>query len=305
MADGENQRSAFLAIVGRPNVGKSSLLNAMLGRKVAIVSHKPQTTRTRIMGVLTEGETQLVFLDTPGLLEPRNRLGEFMVRSVLESVSGVDACLLVIEAGRKTSRSALELIDRFRSQNMPAVLAINKIDLLRDKTLLMEQISSVSALYDFEAVVPVSAETGSGVRDLVGELSRLAEPGQHFFGEDTLTDQPEQVLAAEMIREKLLRLLSAEVPHGVAVTVERMEERRDGVTDVSATIYCERETHKAIIIGKNGAMLKKVGTYAREDTERFFGCKVNLQLWVKVRENWRNNPAALRMLGYDSSGFDG
>lgn len=306
MSGQEKEKSSFIAIVGRPNVGKSSLLNALIGQKVSIVSQKPQTTRTRIMGVLTEGETQLVFIDTPGLLQPRNRLGEFMVRSVVESVSGVDTCLLVIEAGKKISRSAQELIDRFRSQNMPAVLAINKIDLLQDKTALMEQIAGVSRLYDFEAVVPVSARTGSGIRDLKRELAALAEPGGHFFEEDTLTDQPERVIASEIVREKLLRLLSAEIPHGIGVVVERMTEREDGagITDISATVYCEKEGHKAIIIGKNGDMLKRVGTLARKDMEQFFGCKVNLKLWVKVKENWRNQQAALRIMGYDASGFD-
>ncbi|XOQ43944.1 MAG: GTPase Era [Clostridium sp.] len=306
MSDQKNKKSAFIAIVGRPNVGKSSLLNVMLGQKVAIVSQKPQTTRTRIMGVLTEEEIQLVFIDTPGLLQPRNRLGEYMVRSVVESVTGVDACLLVVEAGKKISRSALELIDRFRSLNMRAVLAINKIDLLQDKSVLMEQISSVSRLYDFEAVVPVSAKTGSGISDLKEELFALAEPGEHFFDDDTLTDQPERVIAAEIVREKLLRLLSAEIPHGIGVVVERMTERpnRSGITDITATIYCEKESHKAIIIGKNGTMLKRVGTYAREDMEQFFGCKINLQLWVKVKENWRNRLSALRMMGYDTSGFN-
>lgn len=306
MSDQKQKKSSFIAIVGRPNVGKSSLLNSMLGQKVAIVSHKPQTTRTRIMGVLTKAETQLVFLDTPGLLQPRNRLGEYMVRSVQESVSGVDICILVVEAGKKISRSAMELIDRFRSLNMPAVLAINKIDLLPDKTVLMEQISNVSQLYDFEAVVPVSAKTGSGIPDLKQELSTLAKPGEHFFDDDTLTDQPERVIASEIVREKLLRLLNAEVPHGIGVVVERMAERPDGngIMDVFATIYCEREAHKAIIIGKNGEMLKRVGTYAREDMERFFGCRVNLKLWVKVKENWRNLTSALRTMGYDLSGFD-
>lgn len=301
-----NQKSAFIAIVGRPNVGKSSLLNAMIGQKVAIVSNKPQTTRTRIMGVLTRGETQLVFIDTPGLLKPHNRLGEYMVRSVTESVAGVDACLLVVEAGKKTSPADLELIQKFKSLGIPAVLAINKIDLLPEKSALISQIQELSGLFSFEAVVPVSAIDKSGMPDLVKELEALAMPSGHFFEEDTLTDQPERVLAGEIVREKILRLCSKEVPHGIAVVVERMRERGDssGITDVEATIYCERESHKGIVIGKNGAMLKKVGSLARTDMERFFDCKINLQLWVKVKEDWRNRSALLHSFGFDSSDFN-
>lgn len=296
------QKTAFIAIVGRPNVGKSSILNRLLGQKVAIVSSKPQTTRTRIMGVLTKEEDQLVFIDTPGLHKPRNRLGDYMVRSVTESVSGVDACLLVAEAGKPISPADLELVERFKSLDMPAILALNKIDLLQDKTVLMEQIQNMAELFEFDAIVPVSAQDGNGIDILLEELRKLAMPGGHFFEDDTLTDQPERVLAGEIVREKLLRLLSKEIPHGVAVAVERMREREDGaITDVDATIYCERETHKGIIIGKNGTMLKKVGTYARADMEKFFGCKINLKLWVKVKEGWRNNEALLRNFGYDSS----
>nr|WP_319487478.1 GTPase Era [uncultured Caproiciproducens sp.] len=306
MVDNSREKSAFIAIVGRPNVGKSSLLNAMIGQKVAIVSNKPQTTRTRIMGVLTRGEYQLVFIDTPGLLKPHNQLGEYMVRSVTESVSGVDACLLVVEAGKKTSPADLALIEKFKANSIPAVLAINKIDLVPDKSVLIAQISEMSALYGFEAVVPISAIDGNGVKELINELEKLTMPGGHFFEEDTLTDQPERVLAAEIIREKLLRLCSNEVPHGIAVVVEKMHERGDksNITDIDATIFCEKESHKGIIIGKDGAMLKKVGTLARTDMERFFDCKINLKLWVKVKEDWRNRAGVLRSFGFDSNHFD-
>lgn len=304
MDKSENQKTAFISIVGRPNAGKSSILNAVLGSKVAIVSHKPQTTRTCIRGIMTEGPVQLVFIDTPGLLKPRSRLGKYMVRSVVEAISGVDACLLVEEAGEKISPSSRELIEKFKKQKIPALLALNKVDLLTDKSVLLKQITEFSKLYDFKVVVPVSALDGSGIHSLKEELCKMAQSGIHFFDDDAITDQPERVIASEIIREKMLRLLSSEVPHGVAVNVEKMSERAGGLTDISATIYCEKESHKGIIIGRNGAMLKKIGTYAREDMENFFGCKINLKLWVKVRENWRNKADALRAFGYDSSDFD-
>ncbi|MGN0470788.1 MAG: GTPase Era [Acutalibacteraceae bacterium] len=300
-----NDKSAFIAIVGKPNVGKSSILNKMLGQKIAIVSSKPQTTRTRIMGVLTEKETQLVFIDTPGLHKPHNSLDKFMLRSVNESVAGVDACMLVVEAGKPVSDEEKELIKKFIALDLPAVLAINKMDTLSDKSVIAKQISEISSLYEFSSVVPCSAQTNSGIDTLKDELKALAQEGGHMFEEDTLTDQPERVIAAEIIREKLLRLLDREVPHGSAVFVERMKERPDSnIIDIDATIYCERDSHKGIIIGKGGSMLKKIGTYARQDMEKFFDCKINLQIWVKVKEDWRNREAILRSLGYDQSSFD-
>ncbi|MEE1281076.1 MAG: GTPase Era [Acutalibacteraceae bacterium] len=300
-----NDKSAFIAIVGRPNVGKSSILNKMLGQKIAIVSSKPQTTRTRIMGVLTEEETQLVFIDTPGIHKPRTELGKYMVKSVNESVSGVDACLLVTEACRDITDTELKLIEKFKSMDVPAILAINKIDTVKEKSDLMLQIARYSEKFDFEAVVPVSAQNNSGIDDLKNELKNLAQEGGHLFDEDTLTDQPERVLAAEMIREKMLRLLDKEIPHGTAVVVERMRTREDkDIIDMDATIYCERDSHKGIIIGKQGAMIKKIGSYARQDMEAFFNCKVNLTMWVKVKEDWRNREGLLRSFGFDKSDFE-
>ncbi len=302
MKEPPKERSAYIAIVGRPNVGKSSLMNRLLGQKVAIVSSKPQTTRTRIMGVLTEGEDQLVFLDTPGLLKPRDRLGEYMVKSVIASVSGVDAALLVVEAGTKISPADRDLVEQFQKLHLPAVLCINKIDLLPNKTDLIAQIAALSQLYDFDAVVPASAMDGDGLDDLKEELKKLCMEGGHLFPDDTLTDQSERVLAGEIVREKLLRLLEKEVPHGLAVVVEQLHEREDhSCVDIEATIYCEKESHKGIIIGKGGSMLKKVGTYARQDLEKFYGTKVNLQLWVKVKEDWRNKEAALRSFGFNGN----
>lgn len=296
----EGQKAAFIAIVGRPNVGKSSLLNVMLGQKVAIVSKKPQTTRTRIMGVLTREETQLVFIDTPGLHKPRTRLGDYMVKSITESISGVDVCLLVVEAGQAPQKTELELIERFKKESIPAILAINKIDTLSDKTQLAGQIAAFTALFDFVSVVPVSATKPDGIDALTSELMEQAFDSPHFFADDTLTDQPEKVIAAEIIREKLLRLLDKEIPHGIAVGIERMRERENGnVTDIDAVIYCEKESHKGIVIGKGGDMLKRVGSFAREDMENFFGCKINLQTWVKVKEDWRNRDNLLRSFGYD------
>ena len=298
-------KTAFIAIVGRPNVGKSSILNKMLGEKIAIVSSKPQTTRTRIMGVLTEKNSQLVFIDTPGLHKPRNSLDKYMLRSINESVAGVDMCVLVVEADRKLSEEEEQLIEKFRSAQLPALLAINKTDTVKDKTVLAKQIGEISEKYDFSAVVPCSAQTGFGIEILKSEMRKLAPVGEFMFDEDTLTDQPERVIAGEIVREKLLRLLEREVPHGAAVYIERMKERESGeLIDIDAVIYCERSSHKGIIIGKGGAMLKRIGTYARQDMEKFFDCKVNLQIWVKVKEDWRNRESILRSLGYDENEFN-
>ncbi|MBQ9902334.1 MAG: GTPase Era [Clostridia bacterium] len=295
-------KSAFVAIVGKPNVGKSSLLNRLLGEKIAIVSAKPQTTRSKIMGVMNageHGETQLVFTDTPGMHKPKNKLGDYMVKTIVDSIGDVDMCLMVVEESGKLHEAELELIERFKKLDMPAVLAINKIDRLSDKSKLLERISQLAELYDFAGIIPVSAQDGDGLEQLVEKLCEMAEEGPHFFDDDTLTDQPERVIAAEIIREKMLRLLSEEVPHGTAVEIEKMRERPDGsIMDIEATIYCEKESHKGIIIGKGGAMLKKIGSYARTDLENFLATKINLKLWVKVTPDWRNKAGGLKRFGY-------
>lgn len=293
-------KTAFIAIVGCPNVGKSSILNRLLGQKIAIVSDKPQTTRTKIMGVLTEGDTQLVFTDTPGFHRPRTKLGEKMVQAVSDSVSGVDACLFVVEPEGELRPAELELIEKFKKLKMPVILAINKVDTLPDKEVLMARILELSKTYDFEAVVPVSALRGINMDELLSEMKKLAEESVFFFPEDTLTDQPERVIAAEIIREKLLRNLDREIPHGVAVSIEKMREREDSnIMDIEAVIYCEKDSHKGIIIGKNGAMLKRISTRAREDMEKFFQCHINLRCWVKVKEGWRNREGLIHNFGLD------
>ena len=299
-----NDKSAFVAIVGRPNVGKSSILNRLLGQKIAIVSSKPQTTRNRITGVLTDGEYQLVFFDTPGMHKPKNSLGKYMVRSVNESVGGVDCCMLVVEAGKEPTNTELALIEKFKSLEMPAILAINKIDMLKEKDALMKQILDYTKLYNFDAVVPVSAQDGSGMDELLDELKKQSSEGGHYFDDDTLTDQPERVIVAEIIREKILRLCDKEIPHGTAVVIEKMKTRDNGILDIDATIFCERDTHKRIIIGKNGTMLKKISTFARQDIENFFDFKVFLKTWVKVKEEWRNRAQILQNFGFDEKYFD-
>lgn len=302
----QNQRSAFITIVGIPNVGKSSILNRILGHKIAIVSSKPQTTRTRITGILTQGDDQLVFVDTPGLHKPRTELGEYMVKAINESVPNGDVAVLVVDSKDEVKKGELSLIEKLKKSQMPAILALNKIDTLKNKKEdLMDAILCYSELYDFDAVVPISAETGEGFDALLGELKKHCVEGGHFFDDDMITDQPEKVIVAEIIREKILRLCDKEIPHGTAVVIESMKERDDqDIIDIEATVFCERDSHKGIIIGKKGAMLKKISTYSRQDIERFFGCKVNLQTWVKVKEDWRNRRALLQNFGYDKKNFE-
>lgn len=293
------QKSVFAAIVGRPNAGKSSVMNRLLGQKIAIVSKKPQTTRTRILGVLTKDETQFVFIDTPGIHKSRNALGNKMNKAVSDGMCDTDCCILVADASKGPGAPEAELIKQFRIRRLRAILAINKIDLLEKKQDLIPLILSFSNEFDFEAVVPVSAVTGDGLDELMAETEKLAKPSVHMFDDDTLTDQPERLLAAEMVREKLLRMLENEVPHGIAVVIEGFSERENGILDISCTVYCERASHKGIIIGKGGEMLKKVGEQARRDMEKFFSCRVNLKIWVKVKENWRNSDVTIHNFGLD------
>ena len=293
--------SAFAAIVGRPNVGKSSLLNAMVGRKVAIVSDKPQTTRARIMGVVTRDKTQLVFLDTPGNHKPRTRLGDFMVRSIGEAMSGVDVGILVTEPRIQIREEEESLLEQFSKQRLPKILVINKIDTVTDKGYLLEVIAAWKERAAFEAILPVSALTGDGLDELFAVLASFAVESPHFFPADATSDQTEQALASEVIREKMLQLLRQEIPHGIAVAIERMGERetdKGTIIDIDAYIYCERDSHKGMVIGKKGAMLKEIASLARVDLEALFGAKVNLQCWVKVKEDWRNRQGFLTGLGY-------
>lgn len=296
------RKTAFIAIVGRPNVGKSTLLNALLGEKIAIISKKPQTTRNAITGILTEGEDQFVFLDTPGMHRPRTRLGDFMVKTVSHTIGGVDAAILVVEAGSKPGPTEESLITRFKQDGLPALLVINKID-RTNPGAIAETIQSFAPLYDFASVIPVSAMKKDGTDIVLTEAREFLYESEWFFPEDAITDQPERQIAAEIIREKLLRTLDDEIPHGTAVVIEAFEEK-DKLLSIRAEIFCERASHKGIIIGKGGASLKLIGSRAREDLEAFFGTKVYLDLWVKVKENWRDSVFNLSNFGYSEKHFD-
>ena len=290
------KKTGYIAIVGRPNVGKSTLLNALLGEKVAIVSNKPQTTRNRILGILTRGEAQFVFVDTPGIHKPQNSLGDFMVETANASLREADAVVLMADAGREPTSVEENVIRYLKQSGIPAVLALNKTDLY-DAVTVAQTIQRYAAVHDFAAVVPLSAKNGRQVFDVLDECERLLGEGEWFFPEDMLTDQPERQIAAEIIREKLLRTLNKEVPHGIAVVIEEFKDEGT-MLRIRAEIFCEKASHKGIIVGKGGAELKMVGSYAREDLERFFGVKVYLNLWVKVKENWRDSRAAVGNFGY-------
>ena len=304
------QTSAFITIIGRPNVGKSSLMNRILGQKVAIVSDKPQTTRTKIMGIKTEGENQIVFIDTPGFHKAKNELDKNMNRAVNDGMTDVDAAVLVVEAnpkfkfdGENLPPAEQKLINEIVRRKMKAVLVINKIDLLDKKDELLSMIMAYTKVCDFEAVIPLSARTGDGVELLMEEIKKFSKPSPHFFDADDVTDQPEKIIVAEMIREKLLRSLDKEVPHGIAVDLERFVERDtsagEPIVEIEAVIICEKDSHKGIIIGKIGEMLKKIGMQSRKDIEEFFGIRASVKLWVKVKEDWRNRQGLIHTFGLD------
>lgn len=291
-------KTAFIAICGRPNVGKSTLMNEILGEKVAIVSSKPQTTRNRITGILTEGENQFVFLDTPGIHKARTSLGKYMNKSARQTASNADAVILIAEAGRAPGDIELSVIDQIKKNSLPSMLVLNKIDLC-NREKLAESISAYAEVHNFDAVVPTSAINSKNVSVVLDEARQFLQEGPFMFDEDMITDQPERKIAAEIIREKLLRVLSEEIPHGTAVMIEEFTESSE-LLRIRAEIYCEKSSHKGIIVGRGGQTLKKIGTYAREDMEQFFGVKVFLDLWVKVKENWRDSEINLNNFGFNS-----
>ena len=290
-------KSAMITICGRPNVGKSTLTNAIVGEKIAIVSNKPQTTRNRISAVVTRGDTQFVLMDTPGFHKPRTRLGDYMVNVVKESVADVDAVMLLIEPIANIGRQEEELIARIKEARVPAVLVINKIDTV-EKSALLEVMAVYSAACEFDAIIPISAKNGEGLDELMEQLEKYAVEGPQLFPDDMISDQPEKQICAELVREKLLLCIGKEIPHGIAIEVTKFTERENGIIDMDVTIFCEKASHKGIIIGKQGAMLRRIGELARNDIEAFMGTKVFLQTWVKVKENWRDSMAQLRNFGF-------
>ena len=292
-----NTKTAMITIAGRPNVGKSTLTNFLVGEKIAIVSNKPQTTRNRICGIVTREDTQFVFVDTPGFHKAKTKLGDFMVNTVRESIADVDATILVVEPIASVGTQEQMLLEQLAGKKSPVVLAINKIDTVEKDTLL-EVIAAYSQAFSFAAIIPISAKTGDGVDALLEECKKYAQEGPFLFPEDLTTDQPERQVMAEIIREKLLWCLDREIPHGTAVEITKFSERDSGIIDLDATIYCEKASHKGIIIGKQGAMLKKISTMARTDCEKFMGTKVFLTTWVKVKESWRDSDFLIRNFGY-------
>ena len=289
---------AMITVCGRPNVGKSSLTNALVGEKVAIVSNKAQTTRNRIYGVVNREDTQYILLDTPGLHKPKSALGDYMVKVVTSSLSDVDCALLLVEPIPHVGGPEQALIDRIREEEIPCILCVNKIDTVEPAELLPVIAAYNQAWDGFDAIIPISAHTGSGLKDLMKELRKYAQEGPQLFPDGMVTDQPERQVMAEILREKLLLCLDQEIPHGTAVEITRFSERDNEIIDVDATIYCEKASHKGIIIGKQGAMLKKISSLARQDMEKFMGTKVYLETWVKVKENWRDNVNYVRSFGY-------
>lgn len=294
----EKTKSLFVSMVGKTNVGKSSILNMLIGSKISITSPKPQTTRNRITGILTEENVQLVFIDTPGLHNPFGCLGEFMISEINNSLSDIEACLHVVEVGKSPSTFDFKLIEKFKKSNLKVILLINKIDLVKQKNTIMSQIDNFSKLFDYHAIIPVSATAGLGKSEIIDELKKLAIDSVFFFPKDDMTDQSERKLVCEIVREKLLWNLDKELPHGTAVQIEKFSQVNDSTVSVQAVIYCERDNHKAIIVGAGGRMIKKVGIESRTELEHILGCKVNLNLFVKVKKDWRNKPGVLRELGY-------